>query len=125
VLLASRRPSSRPWTAIVVSRLQKWIAWGAAVGQVELKLHDAWDRLLDFAIAAWLGLLDRLAPLPETPVDRAIREEGERPRKAFPRSISTIQGRGPPAARGCESRSPAPRAPASRRTSINPSIASC
>jgi hypothetical protein len=31
-----------------------------------------------------LGLLDRLAPLPETPVDRAIREEGERLRKAFP-----------------------------------------
>jgi hypothetical protein len=29
-------------------------------------------------------VLDRLAPLPETPVDRAIREEGERLRKAFP-----------------------------------------
>jgi hypothetical protein len=38
-----------------------------------LKLHDAWDRFLDFAIATWLRLLDRLAPLPETPVDRAIR----------------------------------------------------
>jgi len=51
-----------------------------------LKLHDAWDRLLDFAIATWLGLLDRVwvSPLPKTPVDRAIREEGERLRKAFP-----------------------------------------
>jgi hypothetical protein len=28
-------------------------------------------------------VLDRIAPLPETPVDRAIREEGERLRKAF------------------------------------------
>jgi hypothetical protein len=31
-----------------------------------------------------LWVLDRLAPMPETPVDRAIREEGERLRKAFP-----------------------------------------
>jgi hypothetical protein len=59
-------------------------AAGAAVGQVELKLHDAWDCLLDFAIATWLGLLDRVSPPPETPVDRAIREEGERLRRAFP-----------------------------------------
>jgi hypothetical protein len=29
-------------------------------------------------------VLDWLAPLPETPVDSAIREEGERLRKAFP-----------------------------------------
>jgi hypothetical protein len=56
-------------------------ATGAAVGQVELKLHDA----LDFAIATWLGLLDRVSPPSETPVDRAaIPEEGERLRKAFP-----------------------------------------
>jgi hypothetical protein len=47
-------------------------------------IRDIWDRLLDFAIATWLGVLDRLAPLPETAVDRAIREEGERLRKAFP-----------------------------------------
>jgi hypothetical protein len=35
--------------------------------------------------SARLWLLDRwLGPLPETPTDRAIREEGERLRKAFP-----------------------------------------
>jgi hypothetical protein len=39
-------------------------------------VREAWDRLLDFFIAAWLGVLDRLAPLPETPVERL--------RKAFP-----------------------------------------
>ncbi len=33
---------------------------------------------------ARLSVLGWLAPLPETPVDRAIREEGERLRKAFP-----------------------------------------
>jgi hypothetical protein len=43
-----------------------------------------WDWLLDQVIAARLGILDWLTPLPETPVDRAIREEGERLRKAFP-----------------------------------------
>jgi hypothetical protein len=59
-------------------------AAGSAVGQVELKLHDAWDCLLDFTLATWLGLLDRVSPPPETPVDPAIREEGERLRKAFP-----------------------------------------
>jgi hypothetical protein len=45
-----------------------------------------WDRLLDFAVATWLGLLrNRFAPLSETPVDGAIREAGERLRRAFPR----------------------------------------
>jgi hypothetical protein len=33
---------------------------------------------------ARLTVLDWLAPLPEDPTDRAIREEGERIRKAFP-----------------------------------------
>jgi hypothetical protein len=47
-------------------------------------VRGAWDPLLDFIIAAWLGLLDRVAPLRETPVDRAIRDEGERLRRAFP-----------------------------------------
>jgi hypothetical protein len=31
-----------------------------------------------------LTVLDWVAPLPETPTDQAIREEGERIRKAFP-----------------------------------------
>ena len=66
-------------------------AAGAAIGRAVLKprrasvVREAWDRLLDFIIAAGLGILDRLAPLPETPVGRAIREEGERLRKAFSR----------------------------------------
>jgi hypothetical protein len=47
-------------------------------------LRAAWDRVLDFAIEAWLAVLDRVAPIPESPIDRAIREEGERLRKAFP-----------------------------------------
>jgi hypothetical protein len=65
-------------------------AAGAGIGHAKLKprrasvVREAWDCLLDFAIATWLGVLDPLAPLPETPVDRAIREEGERLRKAFP-----------------------------------------
>jgi len=33
---------------------------------------------------ARLSVLDWLLPLPETPIDRAIREEGERLRRAFP-----------------------------------------
>jgi hypothetical protein len=64
---------------------------GAAVGQAKLKprrasvVREAWDRLLDFAIAPWLGVLDRLAPLPETSVDRAI-SRGERAvEKSIPR----------------------------------------
>jgi hypothetical protein len=63
---------------------------GAAVGQGELTLRaasalrEAWDRLLDLVIGIWLRVLDRVAPLPETDVDHAIREEGERLRKAFP-----------------------------------------
>lgn len=47
------------------------------------------DYLLTLArltIADWLA-----GPPPETPTDRAIREEGERIRKAFPKSISIIR----------------------------------
>jgi len=40
--------------------------------------------LLDLVIAAGFGIVDRLAPPRETPVHRAIREEGERLRRAFP-----------------------------------------
>jgi hypothetical protein len=42
---------------------------------------DYAEYLLTFAR---LRVLDRLAPMPETPVDRAIRDEGERLRRAFP-----------------------------------------
>jgi hypothetical protein len=47
-------------------------------------LSEAWDRLVEFAIECGLGIFDRLGPRRETPVDRAIREEGERLRRAFP-----------------------------------------
>jgi hypothetical protein len=43
-----------------------------------------WDHLLDVIIETGFGILDWLAPPPETEVDRAIREEGERLRQAFP-----------------------------------------
>jgi hypothetical protein len=75
-------------------------AAGAAIGRAKLKprrasvVREAWDRLLDFVIATWLGLLDRLAPRPETAVDRAIRKEGERLRKAFPRLDEPRRGDG-------------------------------
>jgi hypothetical protein len=57
-------------------------AASAVLGQAKLKLprasvvRDVWDRLLDFAVATKLRVLDQLMPLQETPVDRAIREEG-------------------------------------------------
>jgi hypothetical protein len=44
-------------------------------------LMDRADYVLTMAR---LTVLDRLAPLPETGTDKAIREEGERIRKAFP-----------------------------------------
>jgi hypothetical protein len=47
-------------------------------------LSAALDRADHLLTLARLWVLDRLAPMPETPVDRAIREEGERLRKAFP-----------------------------------------
>jgi hypothetical protein len=42
------------------------------------------DRADYLLTLARLTVLDRLSPMPETAVDRAIREEGERLRKAFP-----------------------------------------
>jgi hypothetical protein len=41
-------------------------------------LSAALDRADYLLTVARLWVLDRLAPMPETPVDRAIREEGER-----------------------------------------------
>jgi hypothetical protein len=45
------------------------------------ELLDRADYLLTLAR---LTVLDWRAPMPETPTDRAIRDEGERIRKAFP-----------------------------------------
>jgi hypothetical protein len=42
------------------------------------------DRVDHLITLARLWVLDRLVPTPETPADGAIREEGERLRKAFP-----------------------------------------
>jgi hypothetical protein len=42
------------------------------------------DRAEYLLTLARLTVLDWLAPLPESSTDRAIREEGERLRKAFP-----------------------------------------
>jgi hypothetical protein len=47
------------------------------------KFLDRADYLLTLAR---LTVLDWLAPMPETPTDRAIREQGERLRKAFPQT---------------------------------------
>jgi hypothetical protein len=51
---------------------------------VESRLSAGLDWADYMLTVARLWVLDRLAPMPETPVDRAIREEGERLRKAFP-----------------------------------------
>ena len=42
------------------------------------------DWLRDLPVSIELTVLARLFPARETPIDRAIREEGERLRKAFP-----------------------------------------
>jgi hypothetical protein len=51
------------------------------LGRLCAELLDRADYLLTLAR---LTVLDWLAPKTETAVDRAIREEGERIRKAFP-----------------------------------------
>jgi hypothetical protein len=52
------------------------------IGDIVAKALDRADYLIT---QARLGILDWLAgPLPETPTDTAIREQGERLRKAFP-----------------------------------------
>jgi hypothetical protein len=48
------------------------------------RFRNARDCLLGQVIAAGFGILDLLSPLPETPTDPAIREEGARLREAFP-----------------------------------------
>jgi hypothetical protein len=51
-------------------------------------LHRLCAELLDRAdyllTVARLTIFDWLAPMPEIPTDRAIRQEGERLRRAFP-----------------------------------------
>ena len=51
---------------------------------IRYRFPCAWDWLAGGALSVRLSILDRLFPVPETPVDRAIREEGERLRKASP-----------------------------------------
>jgi hypothetical protein len=57
------------------------------------------DRADYLVTLARLSVLDWLAPMPETPTHRAIREEGERLRKAFPQipsgSTQTWTEKGP------------------------------
>jgi hypothetical protein len=53
-------------------------------------------------IAAGFGILDWLAPQRETPVDRAIREEGERLRRAFP--VIDFDNPGPRRSRSSDAR---------------------
>jgi hypothetical protein len=56
-----------------------------ALGELTQPSHEL--RRVDLSISSrrdGLGLLDRVSPPPETLVDRAIREEGERLRRAFP-----------------------------------------
>jgi hypothetical protein len=55
---------------------------GAALRRL---FQEAADALHDAYTLTALRLFDRiLGPFPETPTDRAIREEGEQLRKAFP-----------------------------------------
>jgi len=50
-------------------------------------IYTALDRAGCLIIVAQLRVLDWLTgPLPETTTDRAIREQGERLRKAFPKT---------------------------------------
>jgi hypothetical protein len=59
------------------------------------RLRRARDWVLDQVIEAGFGVLDWLTLPQETPVARAIREEGARLRKSFPTIVSTIRGRVP------------------------------
>ena len=55
--------------------------WCCVLRRLCAELLDRADYLLTLTR---LTALDWLAPMSETPTDRAIREEGERLRKAFP-----------------------------------------
>jgi hypothetical protein len=63
-------------------------AWSAApllIGSVMLRLARIFRWLRDIPLRLGLRALDKMAgPAPETPTDRAIREEGEHLRRAFP-----------------------------------------
>jgi hypothetical protein len=50
---------------------------------IRSRFSAAIDRTDYVLTLARLWVLDHLSPLPETPVDRAIREDGERLRRAF------------------------------------------
>jgi hypothetical protein len=52
--------------------------------------YSVWDWLAGVALSTRLAIFDWLFPMPETPVDRAIRKEGERLRKAFPGLLPAV-----------------------------------
>ena len=61
--------------------MRPFVGRAVTIGSRLSAIPDRADYVLTLAR---LWVLDRLAPLPETPIARAIREEGERLRKAFP-----------------------------------------
>jgi hypothetical protein len=67
----ARDCSHRPEAADPMRTIGRWLSAVAERADYVLTLARLW-------------LLDRLAPMTESPVDRAIREEAERLRKAFP-----------------------------------------
>jgi hypothetical protein len=70
------------------NRSAELTAWSAApllIGSVMLRLARIFRWLRDIPLRLGLRALDKMAgPAPETPTDRAIREEGEKLRRAFP-----------------------------------------
>jgi hypothetical protein len=69
---------------VLPEELRMRLIGGKAV-TIRSRLSAIVDRADYLLNVARLWVLDRVAQMPETPVDRAILEEGERLRKAFPK----------------------------------------